>query len=164
MLVEGHEAHDVPCGWPRLRLAQRSNPLRPIRVGDRTEKAVVDKRLQRLHGHIGRIPRIRREDDRRTAGHCVMENGGYGGKSLSLLSLSRSLFSLLLPGALCSRQWLEGGKGEYGQGKEGMVETRFIFMQGGRNSQAMKLGKFPSSPGTVNPDPISPPTRPPFPH
>ena len=127
--MEGHEAHDVPRGWPQLRLAQRSNPLQPIGVGDRAEKAVIDKRLQRHHKHIGRIPRIRWEDDKRAAGHCVMENEGYGGKSLSLF-LSLSLFSLLLPGALCSWQRLEGRKGKYGQGKEGTGETRFVFMQG----------------------------------
>ena len=87
--MERYEAHDVPFVWRRLWLAQRSNPLWPIGVGDRAEKAVVDKRLQHLQGHIGRIPRIRREDDRRAAGHYVMENEGYGGKSLSL-SLARS--------------------------------------------------------------------------
>ena len=60
-----------------------------------------------------------------------MENEGYGGKSLSLpLSFSLSLFSLLLPGALCSWQRLEGRKGKYGQGKEGRGETHFVFMQG----------------------------------
>ena len=73
-----------------------------------------------------------------------MENEDYGSKSLSLLSLSRSLFSLLLPGALCSRQWLEGGKGEYGQGKEGMVETRFVFMQGKDETvRRRNWGSFP---------------------
>jgi len=87
-LVERDEAHDIPFAWPWLPLGQRSNPLRPVGVGDRTKKAVVDERLQHLHGHVGRLPRIRREDDRRTAGHWVMENEGYGGKSLSLLSLS----------------------------------------------------------------------------
>ena len=64
VLMKGHEAHDVPRGWPRLRLAKWSNPLWPIGVGDRTEKAVVDERLQHLHGHVRRLPRIHREDDR----------------------------------------------------------------------------------------------------
>ena len=79
-----------------------------------------------------------------------MENEGYGGKSLPLslslapLSLSHSLFSLLLPDALCSRQRLEGGKGEYGQGKEGMVETCFVFMQGKDETvRRRNRGSFP---------------------
>ena len=144
-LVERYEAHDVPFAWPRLRLTQRSNPLWPIGVGDRTEKAAVDERLQHLRGHVGWLPRIRWEDVRRTAGHCVMENEGYCGKSLSpSLSLSLSLFSLLLPGALCSWQRLEGRKSKYGQGKEGRGETRFVFMQGkDKTVRRRNRGSFP---------------------
>ena len=44
-LVDRHEAHDIPLAWPQLWLARCSNPLRPIGVGDRAEKAVVDERL-----------------------------------------------------------------------------------------------------------------------
>ena len=46
------------------------------------------------------------------------------------LSLALSLFSLLLPGALCSWQRLKGRKGKYGKGKEGRGKTHFVFMQG----------------------------------
>ena len=101
VLVKRHEAHDIPVAWPRLRLARRSNPLWPVGVGNRAEKAVVDERLQRLHGHVGRTPRIRREDDR-AAGHCAVEDAAMAvNLSLSLSkSLSPSPFSLLLPDAL----------------------------------------------------------------
>ena len=47
-LVERHEAHDVAIAWPQLWLVPRSNPLRPIRVGDRAEETIVDERLQHL--------------------------------------------------------------------------------------------------------------------
>jgi len=44
-LVENDEAHHVAITWPRLRLAPRSDPLRPIGVGDWAEKTSIDKRL-----------------------------------------------------------------------------------------------------------------------
>ena len=95
-LVEGHEAHDVAIAWPRLRLAPQSNPLWPIGVGDRAEKTIIDERLQRLHGHIGRTPRIRLEDNSATCHGCGRRCDNGGNTCLHLLSLSLSL-SCLLP-------------------------------------------------------------------
>ena len=63
MLVEGHEAHDVPIAWPWLRLARRSDPLRPIGVGNRTKEPAVDERLKHLHGDVGWTPRVRLNDN-----------------------------------------------------------------------------------------------------
>ena len=100
-LVKRHEAHDVAVAGPRLRLTERSDPFRPIGVGDRAEKAIVDERLQHLHGHIGQIPRVRL-DDNNVAGHECGGRLDYSGESPSLslflsLSLSLSLSLALLP-------------------------------------------------------------------
>ena len=98
-LVEGHEAHDVAIAWPRLLLAHQSNPLWTGGVGNRVEEAVIDERLQHLHGHVGRSTRIRLNDNSATAHEC----GGNVATAVRLApSLSSSPFSLLLPGALCS--------------------------------------------------------------
>ena len=91
-LVKGHEAHDVAVAWPRLWLARRSDPLRPVGVGNRTENATVDERLERLHGDVGLIPRVRLNDN--GAGHGCDGENDYDGETLSLslprLSLSFS--------------------------------------------------------------------------
>ena len=81
--MEGHEAHNVTIAWPRLWLASWSDPLRPVGVGNRMEKTVVDERLERLHGYIELTPRVHLDDNNVTGHEC---DGGfdYGGESLSL--------------------------------------------------------------------------------
>ena len=107
-LVKGDEAHDVAVARPRLWLAVRSNPLRPGGVRHQTKESAVNKRLERLHGNIGRILGVHL-DNNDVAGH--EGDGGIrcGGEFFSLshtLAFSRfilgSLFSLLLPGTRCS--------------------------------------------------------------
>jgi len=82
-LVKRHKAHDVAVVGPRLRLTRRSDPLRPIGVGNRTKKPTVDERLKHLHGDVGWTPRVRLDDNNVTGHEC---GGGfdYGGESLSL--------------------------------------------------------------------------------
>ena len=98
MLVKGHEAHDIAVAWPRLWLTQWSDPLRPIGVGNRTEKAIIDERLECLHGYVRQTPRVCLNDN--GTGHGCDGEYDYDGEPLSLslpcLSLSpspqRSLF------------------------------------------------------------------------
>ena len=119
-LVERDEAHDVPRGWPRHRLTERSDPFRPIGVGDRVEKAIVDERLYHLHGHIERIPRVRL-DDNNVAGHECGGRLDYSGESPSLslfLSPSLSLSLALLPSSpRCSLLLRRLNKGRANAGK-----------------------------------------------
>ena len=88
--MKGHEAHNVAVAGPQLRLARRSNPLWPIEVGNRTEKAVINKRLESLHGYVGLTPRVRLNDN--GARHGCDGEYDYDGEPLSL-SLPRPSLS-----------------------------------------------------------------------
>ena len=93
-LVKGQEAHDITVARPRLQLAQRSDPLRPVGVHHRTKESAVDKRLKHLHDDVRWIPRVRL-DDNDVAGHGCGEGIECGGEFF--LSLPRSRFFLLSP-------------------------------------------------------------------
>jgi hypothetical protein len=58
-------------------------------VGNRTEKTVVDERLEHLHGYVGWTPRVHLDDDN-VAGHECGGEFDYGGKPRLSPSLSRS--------------------------------------------------------------------------
>ena len=101
-LVKRHEAHDVVVVGPRLRLARRSNPLWPVGVGNRTEKAIVDERLERLHGDVGLTPRVHLNDN--GAGHGCDGEYDYDGEPLSLSLPCLSLFFSLALSILAMAQ------------------------------------------------------------
>ena len=133
-LVEGHEAHDVAITWPWLWLAPRSNPLRSVGVGDRAEETIIDKRLQRRHGHVGWTPRIRLEDNSATSQGCGGERD-YSGKACSL-SLAfpppSPFFSPALSSSVLSNRSRAERANAGRQGKEGRGEAHHVFMREGR--------------------------------
>ena len=150
-----------PCSWkdtkltmypsrPRLWLARQSNPLRPIGVGDRAEKAIVDERPQHLHGHVGPIPRIHREDDR-AARHCAVEDAATA-VSLSLsLPLPSPFFSPVLSDPSNSSREAKVNAGKVRRG-----ETRLVayLCRKGTKWTGDEIGELSLKSGTVNPDPI----------
>ena len=156
-LVEGHEAHNVAIVGPWLRLARWSDPLRPVGVGNRMEKAVVNKRLERLHRYIGLTPRVCLDDD--SAGHECDGEYDYGGKSLSL---STSPFSLLLPGDLCSSDGSRAAKANAGKVRRGGARPIAYLCKMEAKRVGDEIGKVSRRSGIVNPDPILLPTYPPF--
>ena len=145
-LVENDEAHHVAVTWPRLRLAPRRDPLRPIGVGNRAEKTSIDKRLQHLHRRVGATPRIRLEDS--DARHrCSGEHNCNGKTNPRLLAPSFSLFPSphffpALSSALSKRSKAERAiASEKGMERQSRGSSRIYRGEGERRTTKSETGE-----------------------